>query len=139
MDGLTPEPPQLGGKFLYIEDNPVNALLMTEWSRQFQLLELWVVATAAQGIDEVERKRPDLVLLDMQLPDMDGVEVIQAVRSTSFGASMPIVVLSASASREDMLRARDAGASAYWLKPVDFRQIEADLRLLLGAGTLKDR
>ncbi|OWQ46587.1 hypothetical protein CDL60_14085 [Roseateles noduli] len=139
MDGLTPEPPQLAGKFLYIEDNPVNALLMTEWSRQFQLLELWVVATAAQGIDEVERKRPDLVLLDMQLPDMDGVEVIQAVRSTSFGALMPIVVLSASASREDMLRARDAGASAYWLKPVDFRQIEADLRLLLGAGTLKDR
>lgn len=139
MDGLTPEPPQLAGKFLYIEDNPVNALLMTEWSRQFPRLELWVVATAAQGIDEVGRKRPDLVLLDMQLPDMDGVEVIREVRSTAFGALMPIVVLSASASREDMLRARDAGASAYWLKPVDFRQIETDLGLLLGAGTLKDR
>lgn len=139
MHGLTPEPPQLAGKVLCIEDNPVNALLMTEWSRQFPPLELWVVATAARGIDEVERERPDLVLLDMHLPDMDGVEVMRGVRSTAFGALMPTVVLSASASREDMLRARDAGASAYWLKPVDFRQIETDLRLLLGAGTLKDR
>jgi CheY-like chemotaxis protein len=66
--------------------------------------------------------RPDLVLLDLNLPRMDGREVLQAIKSDPALASIPVVVLTTSEAEEDVLRSYSLHANAYVTKPVDFER-----------------
>lgn len=66
--------------------------------------------------------RPDLVLLDLRLPKVDGLEVLRRVKSDPHLASIPVIVLTTSAAESDMVRAYDAHANSYLVKPVDFPQ-----------------
>ena len=116
------------GSLLYIEDNLVNVLLVE------QLLERWPGVRMAhaefgrQGIELARSSHPDLVLLDMQLPDMDGIEVLNILREDAATRDLRVVVLSASAMDEDVNSARRHGALDYWTKPLDFDRFLAGVR-----------
>lgn len=84
--------------------------------------------TSAQGLLEAGRQTPDLVLLDLGLPDGDGVEFIRALRGWS---DAPILVLSARAHEKDKVRALDAGADDYLTKPFGVGELQARVRALL--------
>jgi len=72
--------------------------------------------------------QPSLVLLDLKLPRVDGIEVLRAVRSDRRTKLLPVVVLTASGEDEDIVRAYEAGANAYVRKPVEFTDFEAAAR-----------
>ena len=117
---------------LYIEDNPVNALIIHELMARRSDLALHVAVDGAAGVAQAKTLKPDLVLLDMQLPDFDGYEVLRQLRAEPSTAAIPCIALSANAMPEDITRALDAGVSDYWTKPLDFKAFMASLDKLFG-------
>ncbi|HJW11396.1 MAG TPA: ATP-binding protein, partial [Albitalea sp.] len=119
------------GVVLYIEDNAVNLLLVDQFLSRWPGVRFEQAEDGQRGIDAARALRPDLVLLDMQLPDMDGHQVLRALRDDPVTARSRVVVLSASAMPEEVARIRRAGATDYWTKPLDFERFMADMRRLL--------
>ena len=120
---------------LYIEDNPVNLLLVREL---FEHKPAWVLHTAtngADGIAEALRLRPRLALIDMQLPDMNGEQVLARLRIEPALRGMRCIALSANAMPDDVARAREIGFDDYWTKPIDFEAFLAGLDQLAAEMT----
>ena len=112
--------PARRGQLLYIEDNPVNVLLVEELVQGQAGLAIESALTGEAGVQRAAELQPDLVLIDMQLPDFDGFEVLRRLRADPRTESMRCVALSANAMPEDIARALAAGFDDYWTKPIDF-------------------
>ena len=108
------------------DDPPIRRFLRTGLSAQgFTVFE---AESGKQGLIEVGVRKPDLVILDLGLPDMDGVQVIKAIRTWS---AVPILVLSARSSEQHKIDALDAGADDYLTKPFGSGELLARLRVAL--------
>ncbi len=112
---------------LYIEDNPVNVLLVEQLLARWPQIRFVHADDGHGGLTLARRLLPDLVLLDMQLPDMHGTAVLAALRADPATASLAVVSLSASDLPEDAAIAREAGALEYWTKPIDVASFHKDL------------
>ncbi len=112
---------------IVIEDDPsIRRFLRTSLSTHaFNVFE---ADTAKQGIIEVGIRKPDLLILDMGLPDMDGFDVIKAIRAWS---TVPIIILSARSSEQQKIDALDVGANDYLTKPFGFGELLARIRVAL--------
>jgi len=110
---------------LYVEDNAVNVLVVRELVGLRPSVTLHVACDGASGLDAALRHRPDLVLLDMQLPDMDGHELLRRLRARQLPSR--IIALSANAMPDAVRKARAAGFDDYWTKPIDIAQFLAGL------------
>lgn len=110
------------GKVLYIEDNPINVILVEELIGQRGDLELSSEGTGAQGVARALELQPDLVLIDMQLPDFDGFEVLRQLRADPLTARCKCIALSANAMPDDVALALAAGFDDYWTKPIRFNR-----------------
>ena len=102
-----------------------NFIRATLVSQQYQYLE---AANGSEAISAVENQKPDLVLLDLGLPDMDGIEVIKKLRE---GSTIPIIVLSARGQEVDKTSALDLGADDYLVKPFGGGELLARIRVAL--------
>ena len=122
---------------LYVEDNAVNVLVMRELVALRPRITLQVAVDGRSGIEAALRQRPDLVLVDMQLPDMDGHELLRRLRAQRVSATM--VALSANAMPDAVARARAAGFDDYWTKPIDVAQLLNRLDRLAAANSLSAR
>ena len=123
-----------GRDVLYIEDNEVNQLLMEGMLSQRPRLKLRLASMPLDGLAQAVRQRPDLVLLDIQLPGMDGFEVLQRLRTHEAQQGLPpvpVVAVSANAMPEDRSRAAAAGFADYITKPVDLPLLLATVDRLL--------
>ena len=115
---------------LLVEDDPGDVLMTKEAFEDYKIQNtLHVVNDGVEAMDFLRRQgeyadapRPDLVLLDLNLPRMDGREVLQAIKSDPELASIPVVVLTTSEAEEDVLRSYSLHANAYVTKPVDFER-----------------
>jgi signal transduction histidine kinase/ActR/RegA family two-component response regulator/HAMP domain-containing protein len=116
------------GTVVYIEDNPINAALVQEALEPWPDIRVVIAETGEKGIELVRTLRPDLVLLDMQLPDISGQEVLERLRTLPETREQRVVVLSASALPEVRKRAQAAGVVDYWLKPLDFPPLVKAIR-----------
>jgi PAS domain S-box-containing protein len=125
---LHPDCSARGGQLLYIEDNAVNVLLVEELVRNLSGLRIASEPTGAAGVARARELRPDLVLVDMQLPDFDGFEVLRRLRAAPETAAIDCIALSANAMPEDIERALKAGFADYWTKPIDFSAFLAALQ-----------
>ena len=94
-------------------------------SEGYQVVE---AETGKQGLAEAATRKPDLVILDLGLPDMDGVEVVRGIRTWS---SVPVVILSARSQESDKISALDAGADDYLVKPFGVGELLARIRVAL--------
>lgn len=130
---LHPAQPSPCHQLLYIEDNPVNALIISELLGRRDDLRLAIATDGHSGVAEARRLQPALILLDMQLPDVDGFEVLRQLRADPGTRSIPCVALSANAMPEDIQRAMHAGMTDYWTKPLDFKRFLTALDAMLGA------
>ncbi len=111
---------------LYIEDNPDNMMLVQRAleARGYHLLK------AMKGLDGVaaaEKEQVDLILLDINLPDIDGYEVARRLRSSAKSelARVPIIAVTANALKGDAQKALDAGCDVYMSKPINIRELWA--------------
>lgn len=116
-----------GPLVLIIEDEPPirRFLRATLTSHGYRLLE---AGTAKEGLSQAMTQAPDLVLLDLGLPDMDGLEVTQRLREWTL---IPIIVLSARGQERDKIAALDAGADDYLTKPFGMGELMARMRVAL--------
>jgi PAS domain S-box-containing protein len=108
------------GRLLYIEDDPVNVLLVEELLKFMPGLQLTAESTGAAGVARARSLHPDLVLIDMHLPDIDGHEVLCQLRADPATATIPCIALSANAMPEDIRHALAVGFDDYWTKPIRF-------------------
>ncbi len=105
-------------QILVVDDNDINLTLVSK------ILELegYEVAVACDGMEAIQAvisKKPDLALLDVMMPDMDGYELCKKLREPPINATMPIVMLTAMNSDMEMNLAVEAGANDIWSKPFD--------------------
>jgi CheY-like chemotaxis protein len=116
------------GTILYIEDNAVNVLLVEELVKSVGGLVVASEMTGAGGVARAAALQPDLVLIDLQLPDFDGYEVLRRLQADPLTRHLPCIALSANAMPEDVRRGIAAGFSDYWTKPIDFGVFLAALK-----------
>lgn len=119
------------GVVLYIEDNDVNALLVEQLLARWADVRFVRAHDGRSGIALAAKLQPDLLLLDMQLPDIDGMEVLQRLKKECATRELRVIVLSADAMPEDLRRAKALGAEEYWTKPLAFDGFLADVSRLL--------
>jgi CheY-like chemotaxis protein len=106
------------GTILYIEDNEQNYYLVNVLLNTRNCKVLWA-QDGQKGIDMADRSRPDLILLDIQLPVMDGYEVARRLRSNPDLSKIPIVAVTSYAMAGDREKALSAGCNGYIEKPID--------------------
>jgi signal transduction histidine kinase/CheY-like chemotaxis protein len=104
---------------LYVEDNPANVAFMRDLIGTFEHLELLVAPTGEIGVELAREQRPALIVMDINLPGMTGLEAMQTLQSLPGTARIPVIALSAAASDRDKQRGLQAGFAAYLTKPVD--------------------
>jgi DNA-binding response OmpR family regulator len=115
---------------LIIEDDPSLLMGLTMNLRR----EGYRVRTASdgkRGLEELERERPDLLVLDLMLPGVDGLEILRRVRADD--AALPVVVLTALGSERDKVKGLDLGANDYVTKPFSIAELQARVRACLRA------
>ncbi len=120
-------------KILYIEDDPVNMALvravMTD--EGFELIE---ASNGLDGIEAAKTKRPDLILMDVNMPGMDGLATTTLIKGIEELKNIPVVALTALATEEERARGLIAGCDGYITKPIDVRTFCADLECYLSGG-----
>ena len=115
---------------LAVEDNDKNLKLVRDLLhlRGFRVLE---ARTAEQGLALAAEHRPDLVLMDIQLPDLDGTAALGRLRADPRTAAIPVVALTAFAMKEDRARFLGAGFDGYLAKPIDIRAFPDQVRAFI--------
>lgn len=120
-------------KILLVEDNPDDELLTMRALEKYNLAnEVDVVRDGAEALDYVfcrgayEQRdpsdTPQLILLDLKLPKLDGIEVLKEIKKDENNRNIPVVMLTTSREEGDMLRSYENGANSYIQKPVDFKE-----------------
>ena len=109
-------------KILYVEDNPDNVYMLTRRLKK-KGFELIIAGDGQEGIDKAIEERPDLILMDLSLPTMDGWTATAKLKKIEEVKDIPIIALSAHAMPEHRDRAIKAGCSDYDTKPVDIKRL----------------
>jgi CheY-like chemotaxis protein len=116
----------VGKNILYIEDNPDNMMLVQRAleARGYTLLQ---AADGQTGVDVAQKEEVDLILLDINLPDIDGYEVARRIRTSGKSALtyVPIIAITANALKGDAEKALAAGCDVYMSKPINIRELWA--------------
>jgi len=102
---------------LAVDDIPLNLLLVSKMLSRFNF-RLKTAANGQQALDAVAQEKPDLILLDLLMPVMDGFEVIKNLRANPDTADIQIVILSALNSNEDIVKGFNVGANDFIMKPI---------------------
>ena len=138
---LTSPQPEIGGRILVVDDVPANVRLLAGILK----IEGFEVLTAQSGEDALQMARsstpetaPDVVLLDVMMPGMDGFECCRHLKNSPETASVPVVMVTALRETSDRVRALDAGADDFLTKPVDETEVVARVRSLIRVKRNRD-
>jgi PAS domain S-box-containing protein len=128
-----------GRVVLYVEDNLSNALVVEAILASRPDLRLELAADGPAGLEAARQVKPDLILLDIDLPGLSGLQVLERLRADPATAAIPCVALSANAMPEDIAAALAAGFLDYWTKPVDVQTFLRDVDAVLAGELLAER
>jgi two-component system cell cycle response regulator DivK len=120
-------------KILYIEDNPGNRLLVS----RILMVEDYEVIEAEDGptgIEKAMQEMPDLILMDMNLPDIDGYELTRRMRDIPELGGIPIIAMTANVMHGDREKSLEAGCDGYIPKPIDVDALPEQIELFLKKG-----
>ncbi|MGK2952044.1 MAG: MASE3 domain-containing protein [Thiobacillus sp.] len=106
-------------RLLYVEDNPANLRLVEKILAKRQDIDFVAAASGEAGLKLVLQAPPDLILLDINLPDMNGFEVLRHLKDNPLTRNIPVIAVTANAMPRDIARGREAGFSDYLTKPLD--------------------
>lgn len=121
----------LSGRVLYIEDNPVNRSVMQHVFRHLRGVTLLTAETAEAGLAMIRDNPPNLVLMDISLPGMSGLDALQAIKRDPRSNAIPVIAVSAAALPSDVKNGIEAGFIAYFTKPFDVPKLLALVRSVL--------
>ena len=124
---------------LYIEDNLYNVQLVERLLLQRADIQLLTSVQGSPGISIAQGRHPDLILLDVHLPDINGFDVLERLRADASTANIPIVILSADATPGQVRKFRDAGANEYLTKPLDLKLLLTLIDNYLGVCRSRQR
>ncbi len=124
---------RVGAHVLLVEDNAINQEVARELLEGAGLM-VDVAADGAEAVDKVARSHYDIVLMDMQMPVMDGVEATRRIRATDAGRMLPILAMTANAFEEDRRRCEEVGMNGHLVKPVDPERMFAALAQWIPEG-----
>jgi len=116
---------------LVIEDNEDNMVLITRYLQKsgFQTLQ---AQTGMEGFEIAIEKQPDFIILDIQLPDIDGIEVLKKIRAREEGKNIPVIAMTSFAMAGDREKLLAAGCAGYIEKPFDPKNVISQIRKLIG-------
>ena len=123
----------LAGTILYVEDNIANFELIKQILADYEQVELLWATDPEQGMKLAYQYRPDLILLDLHLGGRDGAEVLNLLKQDAYISSVPVVIVSADATHEQVQRLLTMGATAYLTKPLDVKRFVQLVEELLKA------
>ena len=123
---------------LYIEDNLSNLELVERILLRFPSIQLISATRGEQGVALARERRPDLILLDLHLPDIWGDEVLRRLREDAATREIPVIMLSADATAEQVSRLLAAGARSYLTKPLDYQVLLKTMHECFRTGDLID-
>ncbi|MDO8793845.1 MAG: response regulator [Vicinamibacterales bacterium] len=127
----------LNAKILVVDDQEVNVLLLERilsgagYACRVGGMDVIEAAGGAEGVRRAQDERPDVILLDMMMPTMDGSETLAALRSQPATAMTPVIFLTAKAVGAEVERMRALGAAGVLIKPFDPRTLSGDVRALI--------
>jgi CheY-like chemotaxis protein len=130
------DPASTGQTLLLVEDNEDNRIIYSTVLRHLG----YEVIEAQDGVEAVELARsalPDLILMDISIPRMDGWEATRILRGDPRTQAIPIIALTAHALADDRERASEVGFSSYLAKPIEPRVVVAEVRRWIGDGAVK--
>jgi CheY-like chemotaxis protein len=136
MNSAKPRDPGLDepSLVLCIEDQPVSMELVEAQLSYFPDVRLLKASTGREGVRLALEHRPLLILLDMRLPDIDGVEVVRSLNETITQKQMRVILLTADSFSIDVVKAMSLGAHAYWHKPLTLDRLKVELPRALQAA-----
>ena len=122
------------GTILYVEDNIDNRTLVRRilLSEDYSLIE---AVNAAEALKVLENTKPDLILMDINMPDMDGYTLTARIKSMPGFATVPILALTANVMRGDKEKTLEAGCDGYIQKPLDIDQLIKEVERFLARST----
>jgi CheY-like chemotaxis protein len=122
-------------KILLVEDNEMNRDMLSRRLKKKQY-EVLIALDGQQGIDLAKSEIPDLILMDMSLPIIDGWEATRQIKAGEKTTSIPVIALTAHAMSGDRERAIEAGCIDYETKPVEFSRLLAKIEIVLGGKVI---
>jgi diguanylate cyclase (GGDEF)-like protein len=125
------------GRILVVDDNADNIEIIATRLR-FRGYEMIEASDGTQALDRVRNEAPDLILLDVMLPDIDGYEISRRIKNDDSLPFIPIILVTARDSTQDKVAGLDAGADDYLTKPINFPELEARVRSMLRIKRLQD-
>ena len=122
------------GTILYVEDNPDNRLLVKRilLSEDYALME---ATNATEALNVLKTARPDLILMDINMPDMDGYTLTAKIKSLPGFERVPILAVTANVMRGDKEKTLEAGCDGYIQKPLDIEQLTREIEKFLSRRT----
>jgi CheY-like chemotaxis protein len=116
-------------KLLLVEDNEINADMMARrLKRKFEVI---VAATGLEALDKAQSERPDVILMDLGLPDIDGLEATRRLKADATTQRIPIIALTAQAMAGDREKTLAAGCDDYETKPIDLPRLTTKIQSLV--------
>jgi PAS domain S-box-containing protein len=126
----------MGSTLLYVEDNPANLKLIEQIIARSPDIVLLTARDGLEGVELARAKQPDVILMDINLPGMSGIEALKILREDPATAYIPVVALSANAMRGDIEKALQAGFFRYLTKPIKVREFMETLEVALEFAAL---
>jgi two-component system cell cycle response regulator DivK len=121
----------MGKRVLLVEDNPVNRRL-AEFLLRSQGYEVWAAETAPEAFAMLHDRQPDAILMDIQLPGMDGLAATRHLKADPATHDIPVIAVTSYAMVGDEAKAREAGCAAYVTKPIDKKKLLDAVAQVLG-------
>jgi CheY-like chemotaxis protein len=134
LPAAQPDAPETVAILLYVEDNPANLKLVEQVLRFRPGIALLTATDGRAGLELARARRPDLILLDLNLPELTGAEVLAALREGPATRAIPVVVISADATEGQRRRLLAAGAHDYLTKPLQLQRLLDLLDAMLTPG-----
>lgn len=134
-----PHPEILLARILIVDDEPVNLKVARKYLREAGYSNVETSSDARAALEQVRKQPPALILLDLIMPEMDGLQFLQAVRSAEDLWQIPVIVLTATDDQEVKLSALELGANDFLTKPVDPTELLPRIRNVLSVKAYQDR
>jgi two-component system cell cycle response regulator DivK len=125
----------MGNRVLIIEDEPKNLKLFSDLLKRFGY-ETMEAIDGEQGIEFAKARTPDLILMDIMMPKIDGLEATRILKADPITKHIPIMALTSYAMKGDRERTLEAGCNSYIAKPVDIQELLRAVELYIGKGSI---